>query len=233
MSKDLPNKDEMDNLEGGKLKEDEDSDEPKKEVGKEDLDSAMEKRSEEGDKIQGGLADDDQPDEFDVDQLLMGLEVELEHTDDPMVALEIAMDHLAEIPDYYARLKSMEADAKGEGEKCMHGVLNVIMNRSFGDFRNARNVALDPSQFSVWNKVTNPMGKSINIKNQCQSKTIEGCEMYPIAVKLVDNAMKNQLVDITKGALFFYNPYKVRPSWANEMTKTITIGNHRFCKPKK
>ena len=113
----VPDKDDMDNLEGTKLKEDEDSDEPKKEMGKEDLDSAIEKRSEEGDKIQGGLADDDQPDEFDVDQLLMGLEVELEHTDDPMVALEIAMDHLAEIPDYYARLKSMEADAKGEGEK--------------------------------------------------------------------------------------------------------------------
>ena len=138
-----------------------------------------------------------------------------------------------QVEDAYIITATIWQEAKGEGEKGMHGVLNVIMNRSFGDFRNARNVALDPSQFSVWNKVINPTGKSINIKNQCESKTIEGCEMYPIAVKLVDDAMKNKLVDITKGALFFYNPYKVRPSWANGMTKTITIGNHRFCKPKK
>ena len=85
------------------------------ETGNDELEGAVEKRSEMGDQIQGGLADDDQPDEYNVEQLLMGLEIELEHTDDPMVALEIAMDHLAEIPDYYTRLKTMEAEAKQNG----------------------------------------------------------------------------------------------------------------------
>lgn len=44
-------------------------------------------------------------------QLDMGITVEFEHTYDPDIAKEIAMDHLAEIPDYYTRLKNMEDTA--------------------------------------------------------------------------------------------------------------------------
>lgn len=44
-------------------------------------------------------------------QLNMGIKVEFEHTYDPDIAKEIAMDHLAEIPDYYTRLKNMEDTA--------------------------------------------------------------------------------------------------------------------------
>jgi len=43
------------------------------------------------------------------EQLALGTEVELEHTDDPAVAEEIALDHLDELPDYYTRLAAMEA----------------------------------------------------------------------------------------------------------------------------
>lgn len=46
-------------------------------------------------------------DSKDVDstELEMGIAVEMEHTKDPVVAKTIAMDHLAEKPDYYSRLK--------------------------------------------------------------------------------------------------------------------------------
>jgi hypothetical protein len=55
----------------------------------------------------------DVPDEkFDSQQLAMGIEVEKEHTDHPHIAKEIAKDHLAEIPDYYTRLKKMEDEGK-------------------------------------------------------------------------------------------------------------------------
>jgi hypothetical protein len=40
-----------------------------------------------------------------VDALAKGIEVELEHTTDRKVAEEIALDHLAEAPDYYAKLQ--------------------------------------------------------------------------------------------------------------------------------
>lgn len=41
-------------------------------------------------------------------QLEMGIEVEREHTNDDSTAMQIALDHLNERPDYYTRLKQME-----------------------------------------------------------------------------------------------------------------------------
>jgi hypothetical protein len=41
-------------------------------------------------------------------QLDMGIEVEFEHTSDKKVAKEIALDHLAEDPKYYDKLKKVE-----------------------------------------------------------------------------------------------------------------------------
>lgn len=48
---------------------------------------------------------------FNKTQMKMGKAVEREHTNDPKQASEIAKDHLAEIPDYYTRLKKMEKSA--------------------------------------------------------------------------------------------------------------------------
>jgi hypothetical protein len=59
---------------------------------------------------------------FDVEQLRIGLTVELEHglhdpltnvsDDDPHVTAKIALAHLNEFPDYYTRLERMEEEAK-------------------------------------------------------------------------------------------------------------------------
>jgi hypothetical protein len=54
--------------------------------------------------------------EVDQDQLAMGVKIEQEHTSDPEKAKVIALDHLAEIPDYYTRLKAMEDAAKAENK---------------------------------------------------------------------------------------------------------------------
>ena len=51
-------------------------------------------------------------DKYDAKELAMGIDVEKEHTDNPAIAKEIAKDHLAEIPDYYTRLKKMEEEGK-------------------------------------------------------------------------------------------------------------------------
>lgn len=68
------------------------------------------------DQLPGGLADDKKPSDFDKEQLVIGMMVELEHTADPKLALEIAMDHLAEHADYYERLLKMEKEAEAEKE---------------------------------------------------------------------------------------------------------------------
>jgi len=63
------------------------------------------------DVIDGGKADDEHISKFSPQQIMIGMGVEMEHTDDPKIALEIAMDHLMEIPDYYTRLDKMEKEA--------------------------------------------------------------------------------------------------------------------------
>jgi len=72
------------------------------------------------DQLQGGLADDKGPQNFDPQALIKGLIVELEHVNkeahellknDPdsiHTATEIAMDHLTEDPEYYDKLAEME-----------------------------------------------------------------------------------------------------------------------------
>jgi hypothetical protein len=60
--------------------------------------------------------------EFDVEQIRMGMDVELEHglqdsdtnvtNDDPLLTGKIALAHLREFPDYYTRLEKMEEEAE-------------------------------------------------------------------------------------------------------------------------
>ncbi len=47
-------------------------------------------------------------DEYNLDQLRMGIKEESEHTTNVCIAEKIARDHLAEIPDYYTRLQKIE-----------------------------------------------------------------------------------------------------------------------------
>lgn len=60
------------------------------------------------DKIKGGLADKRKPSDFDRKALEAGIKVEMEHTNDPHMAKEIAMDHLEEDPKYYEKLSKIE-----------------------------------------------------------------------------------------------------------------------------
>ncbi|HEY7320883.1 MAG TPA: DUF5661 family protein [Candidatus Binatia bacterium] len=60
------------------------------------------------DKIPGGLADGKAITDYDLKELLEGIKWEREHTRDNLIALEIAMDHLERIPDYYTHLVIME-----------------------------------------------------------------------------------------------------------------------------
>ena len=50
-------------------------------------------------------------------QLDMGIPIEHEHSRNKILATDIALQHLDEIPDYYTRLKKMEASAKKEHKK--------------------------------------------------------------------------------------------------------------------
>jgi len=62
------------------------------------------------DQVPGGLGDDKTPNDFDPKLLKEGAEVELEHTYDPELAQELAIDNLSEDESYYQKLKKVEAN---------------------------------------------------------------------------------------------------------------------------
>jgi hypothetical protein len=63
------------------------------------------------DGLKGGAADGKHITEYDLGELLTGIQFEREHTRDSFIALEIAMDHLERISDYYSRLRRLEREA--------------------------------------------------------------------------------------------------------------------------
>ena len=63
-------------------------------------------------KLPGGKGDKLSAADVDQDELSMGLSVEAEHTSDPEIAKEIALDHLSEDPHYYSKLKKTGLEEK-------------------------------------------------------------------------------------------------------------------------
>lgn len=57
--------------------------------------------------LDGGIADDKVPDDFETEELARGAAIQTEHTDNPDVATDIAMDHLEEHPKYYDNEKGL------------------------------------------------------------------------------------------------------------------------------
>jgi len=66
-----------------------------------DVDDVTTAKEATGDQLEGGLGDDKLPNQFDPEQVSRGVKVEMEHTDNPLLAIEIALDHLTEDPNYY------------------------------------------------------------------------------------------------------------------------------------
>jgi hypothetical protein len=67
------------------------------------------------DQIPGGLADNKADSHYTRSELMQGQKVEMEHTDEPGKAKEIAKDHLEESGEYYDELAKMEAGLKEAG----------------------------------------------------------------------------------------------------------------------
>jgi len=77
-----------------------------------DIEQIINNKKKVGEILIGGKGDYKQPTEFNREQIIKGLKVEKEHTNDPMVAIEIVMDHLTEDPEYYTRKETPEQSAQ-------------------------------------------------------------------------------------------------------------------------
>lgn len=66
------------------------------------------------DRLKGGFADGKDVTNYDLKELLEGTKWEWVHTTDNLLGLEIAMDHLERIPDYYTHLVRIERQCDSE-----------------------------------------------------------------------------------------------------------------------
>jgi hypothetical protein len=80
---------------------------PKPLLSQTDMDDILESMTEqfETNFLIGGKGDDVDLSIFDPKEVNMGIDVEMEHTTDRKIAIEIVKDHLAEDPRYYSKLK--------------------------------------------------------------------------------------------------------------------------------
>jgi len=74
--------------------------------------------------LPGGKGDKTDISNIDKNQLIVGIYVELEHTNDKNIAKEVAIDHLTENPEYYSKL----VDAGLVDEKEALSVYNKLFN---------------------------------------------------------------------------------------------------------
>jgi len=113
-------------------------------------------------------------------QLEMGEPIEHEHTKDHDLARDIALQHLDEIPDYYTRLKKMEADAKKHHKKfkdVKEDVDGVDDMDSPIQYHNAHSVHLE------LDKRYCPKCKKVQLRSEC--KYGPTCwDIYSIPAKL-------------------------------------------------
>lgn len=116
---------------------------------------------------------------------------------------------------------SLYAEARGEKEKGMMLVGNVILNRmSHGDYpKKLRKVIYQKHQFSYISK------RPLKIHDK---------ESWQLAKKVATKLLstpdeKRRLTDKTKGAIFYHKKGR-KPYWAKSYVRTLVYKNHVFYK---
>jgi hypothetical protein len=91
-----------------------------------------------------------------LDELLKGIQIELEHTSDSKIAKEIAMDHIFEDPTYYEKLAKIEQHNE---EYEVFDELEILDERKFEKVKLARNFLSKMGYPNAYDR--NEMGKYI------------------------------------------------------------------------
>jgi hypothetical protein len=136
-------------------------------------------------KLKGGVGDNTPTNQVDANQLSIGVQVEMEHTNDLDIAKEIAMDHLTEDPEYYTKL--IKAGLASE--------FQPSHNSGFGD----------PNQsFNDSSRVGHGGLKKGNIHGKMGNTSIgqvDGRNSEPIINKTIDIELEEQVFNSLEEAI--------------------------------
>lgn len=118
------------------------------------------------------------------EQLRKGIKVEMEHTNEMIVALEIAMDHLAEDPTYYDKLKKVEAK-------------EATTSASVGSYETPAFLAKNSKNWRGGKKPLYKGGKFVEVKKKCL--TFPYCNQGAGAIKIFENeTLKSVISNVSK-----------------------------------
>jgi spore germination cell wall hydrolase CwlJ-like protein len=131
----------------------------------------------------------------------------------PLLAVLLSTPHMDS--EVFCMAENVYHEARGEPLDGQLAVNAVVLNRSERRYMSPCDVVWEPSQFS-WT-----IGDTPEID-------LTSVEWY-IALAVVAYSIENHSeYDYSHGAMFYYNPNKVDPSWAADMAVTVEIGEHKF-----
>lgn len=121
--------------------------------------------------------------------------------------------------------RTIYGEARGEGERGMQIVANIVMNRVaeetwYGD--GVQGVCLKDKQFSCWNIGDPNRAKIINIEPGDNS-------VFDLAYDIAARAVAGELPDLTSGGNH-YHTKSINPYWAKSMAVAGSYGDHIFYK---
>lgn len=112
-------------------------------------------------------------------------------------------------------------EARGEGRDGIRAVLHVIANRATARNKSWAEIVYQRLQFS---SMTYPEDPQLTLVPVAPDPAFVDC------FEIADTIWNGGDFDLTNGALFYFNPAVVLPTWAASMTKVATVGHHDFYK---
>jgi hypothetical protein len=165
------------------------------------------------DKIKGGRGDKKSPSDFAKDAIAKGTQIEMEHTDDPMLSVEIAVDHLSEFPEYYEELEKMEAKMKMQTEQNPSESFEKKIKRLIKEKKDKTNTTKLKSTIVGYTK---------------EGKAIIGLRGNPVERKDVRMTLKNLKKDIFDqgfdlASFFFHQRTKLEESEIPSLARAFLV----------
>jgi hypothetical protein len=147
-------------------------------------------------------------------QLDMGIPVEHEHSRNKILATDIALQHLDEIPDYYTRLKKMEASAKKEHKK-----FKDVKEDAVTDLQRGIIELPDASYGSIDNLMRRIMKKRKMSAKQLHNNFVDKHNQTPDS--WAKKNMKEETKSVDEGLFDWYGKSESKdkkPGWVNVVT---------------
>ena len=147
-------------------------------------------------------------------QLDMGVPIEHEHTRNKTLATDIALQHLDEIPDYYTRLKKMEASARKEHKK-----FKDVKEDAVTDLQRGITELPDASYGSIDSLMRRIMKKRKMSAKQLHDDFVDKHNQTPDT--WAKKNMKEETKSVDEGLLDWFGKSKSKdkkPGWVNVVT---------------